>query len=71
MEWPAFDWLHIECFPSLIQLSSLLPQKEDNLRNRVTRVFCLLIEFELFLFSWKIHDCSCLYFFFLFFLLNI
>ncbi|KAI3451788.1 hypothetical protein Pfo_008453 [Paulownia fortunei] len=37
VEWPAFEWLHIECFPTLIQLSSLLPQKEDNLRNRVTR----------------------------------
>ncbi|KAL9158443.1 hypothetical protein ABFS82_08G069300 [Erythranthe guttata] len=37
MEWPAFEWLHIECFPTLIQLSSLLPQKEDNLRNRVTK----------------------------------
>ncbi|GFP96985.1 lish domain and heat repeat-containing protein kiaa1468 homolog [Phtheirospermum japonicum] len=34
-EWPAFEWLHIECFPTLIQLSSLLPQKEDNIRNRL------------------------------------
>lgn len=44
MEWPAFDWLLTECFPSLIQLCSLLPQKEDNLRNRVTKVICMLIE---------------------------
>lgn len=37
VEWPAFEWLHIECFPSLILLSSLLPQKEDNIRSRITR----------------------------------
>lgn len=37
VEWPAFEWLHTECFPNLIQLSSLLPQKEDNIRNRITR----------------------------------
>ncbi|KAL3813274.1 hypothetical protein ACJIZ3_014542 [Penstemon smallii] len=37
VEWSAFEWLHIECFPNLIQLASLLPQKEDNLRNRITR----------------------------------
>ncbi|KAL3525488.1 hypothetical protein ACH5RR_013860 [Cinchona calisaya] len=37
VEWPSFDWLHIDCFPDLIQMASLLPQKEDNLRNRVTK----------------------------------
>ncbi|KAG8384107.1 hypothetical protein BUALT_Bualt04G0083600 [Buddleja alternifolia] len=44
LEWPAFEWLHIECFPSLIQLSSLLPQKEDNLRNRITRFLLAVAE---------------------------
>lgn len=38
MDWSAFEWLHIDCFPLLIQLASLLPQKEDNLRNRITKV---------------------------------
>lgn len=37
VEWPAFEWLHLDCFPQLIQLARLLPQKEDNLRNRITK----------------------------------
>ncbi|XP_049931986.1 uncharacterized protein LOC116247963 [Nymphaea colorata] len=37
IEWPAFDWLHVDCFPGLIQLSCLLPPKEDKLRNRLTK----------------------------------
>lgn len=38
MDWPSFEWLHIDCFSALIELASLLPQKEDNLRNRITQV---------------------------------
>lgn len=38
MEWPSFEWLHIDCFPDLIQLACLLPQKEDHLRHRTTKV---------------------------------
>ncbi|CAH9132432.1 unnamed protein product [Cuscuta epithymum] len=38
VEWPSFDWLHIDFFPALIELASLLPQKEDNLRSRITRI---------------------------------
>ncbi|KAK4765830.1 hypothetical protein SAY87_007472 [Trapa incisa] len=37
VEWPAFEWLHVDCFPDLIKLLCLLPQKEDNLRNRTTK----------------------------------
>lgn len=37
IEWPAFEWMHVDCFPDLIQLACLLPQKEDNLRNRITK----------------------------------
>ncbi|KAL5726561.1 hypothetical protein ACHQM5_009596 [Ranunculus cassubicifolius] len=37
VEWPAFDWLHTDCFADLIQLACLLPQKEDSLRNRITK----------------------------------
>lgn len=35
---PAFEWLHVDCFPALIQLACLLPPKEDSLRNRTTKV---------------------------------
>jgi len=41
VEWATFEWIHVECFPNLIQLASLLPQKEDNLRGRVSKVACL------------------------------
>ncbi|XP_051149752.1 uncharacterized protein LOC127264322 [Andrographis paniculata] len=36
-EWLAFEWLHNECFPGLIQLASLLSPKEDNLRHFIAR----------------------------------
>ncbi|XP_076960727.1 uncharacterized protein LOC143637161 isoform X2 [Bidens hawaiensis] len=36
VDWPTFEWLHDDCFPSLIQIASLLPQKEDSLRNRIS-----------------------------------
>ncbi|RWR72218.1 lisH domain-containing protein [Cinnamomum micranthum f. kanehirae] len=36
-EWPAFEWMHMDCFPDLIQLACLLPQKEDNLRTQTTK----------------------------------
>ncbi|XP_017405551.1 uncharacterized protein LOC108319049 [Vigna angularis] len=36
-EWDAFEWMHLECFPKLIQLSCLLPWKEDNLRSRISK----------------------------------
>ncbi|KAL0378044.1 UNVERIFIED_CONTAM: RAB11-binding protein RELCH [Sesamum radiatum] len=44
VEWPTFEWLHIECFPTLIQFSCLLPQKEDNLRHRVTKFLLAVAE---------------------------
>ncbi|MQL79844.1 hypothetical protein Taro_012293, partial [Colocasia esculenta] len=37
VEWPAFDWLHVDCFPDLIQLACLLPTREDNLRTHITK----------------------------------
>lgn len=37
VDWPAFDWMHIDCLPDLIQLACLLPSKEDNLRTRITK----------------------------------
>lgn len=46
MDWSAFEWLHVDCFPRLIQLASLLPQKEDNLRNRITKVIEWLLKYE-------------------------
>ncbi|CAA0817266.1 HEAT repeat-containing protein [Striga hermonthica] len=44
VEWPAFEWMHMDCFPTLIQLSSLLPQKEDNIRNRITKFLLAVAE---------------------------
>ncbi|KAJ4707051.1 hypothetical protein OWV82_020625 [Melia azedarach] len=44
IEWPAFEWMHIDCFPDLIQLACLLPQKEDNLRNQITKFLLAVSE---------------------------
>lgn len=44
VEWPAFEWMHGDCFPDLIQLACLLPQKEDSLRNRTTKFLLALSE---------------------------
>lgn len=43
-EWPAFEWLHTDCLPDLIRLASLLPQKEDTLRNRITKFLLAVSE---------------------------
>uniref|UniRef100_A0A2P2L9T0 LisH domain and HEAT repeat-containing protein KIAA1468 homolog n=2 Tax=Rhizophora mucronata TaxID=61149 RepID=A0A2P2L9T0_RHIMU len=53
VEWPAFEWMHADCFPDLIQLSCMLPQKEDSLRNRITKF--LLAVSELFGNSYLVH----------------
>ncbi|KAL4322987.1 hypothetical protein AHAS_Ahas14G0265400 [Arachis hypogaea] len=37
VEWDAFEWMHVECFPNLIELACMLPQKEDNLRSRISK----------------------------------
>ncbi|PNY09110.1 lisH domain and HEAT repeat-containing protein KIAA1468, partial [Trifolium pratense] len=37
VEWVTFEWMHVECFPNLIKLACLLPQKEDNLRSRISK----------------------------------
>lgn len=37
VEWDEFEWMHVECFPKLIQLACLLPWKEDNLRSRISK----------------------------------
>ncbi|XWS30754.1 hypothetical protein CRYUN_Cryun23aG0016100 [Craigia yunnanensis] len=44
VEWPAFEWMHVDCFSSLLQLACLLPQKEDNLRNRTTKFLLAVSE---------------------------
>ncbi|XLR62989.1 hypothetical protein S83_013661 [Arachis hypogaea] len=38
VEWDAFEWKHVECFPNLIELACMLPQKEDNLRSQISKV---------------------------------
>ncbi|XP_045812584.1 RAB11-binding protein RELCH-like [Trifolium pratense] len=37
VKWDSFEWMHVECFPKLIQLACLLPWKEDNLRSRISK----------------------------------
>ncbi|XP_057491573.1 LOW QUALITY PROTEIN: uncharacterized protein LOC130777300 [Actinidia eriantha] len=44
IEWPAFEWLHIDCFPNFMQLTCLLPQKEDTLRSRITKFLLAVSE---------------------------
>ncbi|RDX84637.1 LisH domain and HEAT repeat-containing protein, partial [Mucuna pruriens] len=44
IEWDAFEWMHVECFPNLIQLACLLPQKEDNLRSRISKFWGFLCD---------------------------
>ncbi|KAM7267848.1 hypothetical protein ACFE04_010014 [Oxalis oulophora] len=44
VEWPSFEWMHVDCFPDLIHLACLLPQKEDNLRNRLTKFLLAVSE---------------------------
>ncbi|XP_052489329.1 uncharacterized protein LOC105801081 isoform X1 [Gossypium raimondii] len=44
VEWPAFEWVHVDCFSGLLQLACLLPQKEDNLRNRITKFLLAVSE---------------------------
>ncbi|KAB2057556.1 hypothetical protein ES319_A11G176900v1 [Gossypium barbadense] len=44
IEWPAFEWMHVDCFSALIRLSCLLPQKEDSLRNRTTKFLLAVSE---------------------------
>lgn len=48
MEWPAFEWLNVDCLPDLIKLMCFLPQKEDNLRKRATKVLLDFLEYFLF-----------------------
>ncbi|KNA11926.1 hypothetical protein SOVF_130650 [Spinacia oleracea] len=44
VEWSAFEWMHMECLPHLIQLACLLPQKEDSLRNRIVKFLLAVSE---------------------------
>lgn len=42
-----FEWMHVDCFANLLQLACMLPQKEDHLRNRTTKVCIVLVPFLL------------------------
>ncbi|XP_022759283.1 lisH domain and HEAT repeat-containing protein KIAA1468-like [Durio zibethinus] len=44
VEWPAFEWMHVDCLSGLLQLAWLLPQKEDSLRNRTTKFLLAVSE---------------------------
>ncbi|EEF34329.1 conserved hypothetical protein [Ricinus communis] len=53
VEWSAFEWMHVDCFPDLIQLACMLPQKEDNLRSKITKF--LLAVSDLFGDTYLVH----------------
>nr|XP_015880041.2 RAB11-binding protein RELCH [Ziziphus jujuba var. spinosa] len=44
VQWPDFEWMHVDCFPDLIKFACLLPPKEDNLRNRTTKFLLAVSE---------------------------
>ncbi|KAG8659746.1 RAB11-binding protein RELCH homolog isoform X2 [Manihot esculenta] len=44
VDWAAFQWMHIDCFPDLIQLACMLPPKEDHLRNKSTKFLLAVSE---------------------------
>lgn len=44
VEWSAFEWMHLECLPDLIQLACFLPHREDTLRNRITKFLLAVSE---------------------------
>ncbi|KAI9085546.1 hypothetical protein K1719_032389 [Acacia pycnantha] len=44
IEWAAFEWMHAECFPNLIQLACMLSHKEDNLRSRISKFLLAVSE---------------------------
>ncbi|XP_026386971.1 RAB11-binding protein RELCH homolog [Papaver somniferum] len=44
VEWPPFDWIHVDCLSDLIQLACLLSSKEDNLRIRITKFLLAVYE---------------------------
>ncbi|CAI7879351.1 unnamed protein product [Closterium sp. NIES-54] len=35
VDWPAFDWMPMDCLPTLVQLALMLPPKEERLRVRI------------------------------------
>ncbi|KAI4352183.1 hypothetical protein L6164_006457 [Bauhinia variegata] len=45
IEWASFEWMHVECFPNLIELACLLPHKEDHLRSQISK-FLLAVSGE-------------------------
>ncbi|XP_028785524.1 RAB11-binding protein RELCH isoform X2 [Neltuma alba] len=44
VEWASFEWMHVECFPNLIQLACMLSHKEDNLRSRISKFLLAVSE---------------------------
>ncbi|XP_039003776.1 uncharacterized protein LOC120130646 [Hibiscus syriacus] len=44
VEWPAFEWVNVDCFSCLLLLACFLPQKEDKLRNRITQFLLTVSE---------------------------
>lgn len=43
-EWLAFDWLHVDCLPVLLQLACMLSSREDSLRTRLSKLLAGIIK---------------------------
>ncbi|KAI5073490.1 hypothetical protein GOP47_0011503 [Adiantum capillus-veneris] len=42
-EWSAFDWLHVDCLPLLLQVACMLSSREDSLRSRLSKLLAGII----------------------------
>eukprot|EP00250_Pteridium_aquilinum_P009534 c18734_g1_i1 orf=241-3768(+) len=42
-EWLAFDWLHVDCLPLVLQVACMLSSREDSLRSRLSKLLAGII----------------------------
>ncbi|MCO5584303.1 hypothetical protein L7F22_038227 [Adiantum nelumboides] len=42
-EWSAFNWLHVDCLPLLLQVACMLSSREDSLRSRLSKLLAGII----------------------------
>lgn len=46
LNWPTFDWLIEDLFPTILQLARMLPPREESLRTRLCKVISSAIELK-------------------------
>ena len=46
LNWPTFDWLIEDLFPTILQLARMLPPREESLRTRLCKVIRSAIELK-------------------------